>query len=189
MREGEAEEQVVLVDRQDRPVGVLAKLQAHREGRLHRAFSVVVRDPAGRFLLQKRAAGKYHSGGLWTNTCCSHPRPGEEPAAAARRRLVEEMGIEAEPVWLLTTIYRAEFDNGLVEHELVHVFAATYDGPVRPNPEEVEGYAWLEPEELLADLTRRPERYSYWFRLYVREHWPSLTGRAACGSADREIVA
>lgn len=176
---GAGEELVVLVDEADRPVGTAPKLQAHREGWLHRALSVVVRDPSGRFLLQKRHRAKYHSGGLWTNTCCSHPRPGEPALDAARRRLAEEMGIEAEPVPILTTIYRAELDNGLVEHELVHVFAATYAGPVRPDPDEADGFAWVAPEELVADLARTPERYSYWFRLYVRDHWPKLLGRAA----------
>ncbi|MCS6779129.1 MAG: isopentenyl-diphosphate Delta-isomerase [Geminicoccaceae bacterium] len=173
------EERVVLVDREDRPIGTAPKLEAHREGRLHRAFSVVVRDRAGRFLLQKRHRAKYHSGGLWTNTCCSHPRPDEPVEAAARRRLVEEMGIEAELEHLLTTIYRAELDNGLVEHELVHVFGAVYEGPVRPDPVEAEGYAWVSPEELEADLRARPERYSYWFRLYLREHGPRLELRPA----------
>ncbi len=173
------EERVVLVDEADRPIGTAPKMQAHREGRLHRAFSVVVRDRAGRFLLQKRHVGKYHSGGLWTNTCCSHPRPGEPVEAAARRRLIEEMGIEATLEPLLTTIYRAELDNGLVEHELVHVFGAVYEGPVRPDPSEAEGYAWVSPEELEADLRARPERYSYWFRLYLAEHRPSLELRPA----------
>ncbi len=173
------EERVVLVDEADRPLGTAPKMQAHREGRLHRAFSVVVRDRAGRFLLQKRHVGKYHSGGLWTNTCCSHPRPGEPVEAAARRRLVEEMGIEAPLEPLLTTVYRAQLDNGLVEHEFVHVFGAVYEGPVRPDPSEAEGYAWVSPEELEADLRARPERYSYWFRLYLAEHRPRLELRPA----------
>ena len=173
------EERVVLVDPQDRPIGTAPKLAAHREGRLHRAVSVVIRDRAGRFLLQKRHRSKYHSGGLWTNTCCSQPRPGEPVRDAARRRLVEEMGIEAELEPLLTTIYRAELDNGLVEHELVHVFGAVYEGPVRPDPAEAEGFAWVTPEELEADVRARPERYSYWFRLYLREHRPALELRPA----------
>ena len=172
------EERVVLVDEADRPVGTAGKLDAHREGRLHRAFSVVIRDSAGRFLLQKRHRAKYHSGGLWTNTCCSHPRPGEPVRDAARRRLAEEMGIEAELEPVLTTIYRAEVGNGLIEHELVHVFAATYDGPVRPDPLEADGFARVTPEELLADLEGRPERYSYWFKLYLREHRRQLLGAA-----------
>lgn len=174
-----SEEQVVLVDEADRPLGTLPKLQAHREGRLHRALSVVVRDSDGRFLLQKRHRGKYHSGGLWTNTCCSHPRPGEPVRDAARRRLAEEMGISGEPQYLLTTLYRAELDNGLVEHELVHVFGCLHDGPVHPDPTEAEGYAWMTPEELEADMSARPERYSYWFRLYFREHRPQLELQSA----------
>ncbi|MCS6877939.1 MAG: isopentenyl-diphosphate Delta-isomerase [Geminicoccaceae bacterium] len=174
MPEDGSEEQVVLVDVEDRAIGTAPKLEVHRQGRLHRAISVVLRDSAGRFLLQKRHRAKYHSGGLWTNTCCSHPRPGEEPLAAARRRLAEEMGIEVELAHLLTTIYRAEVGNGMIEHELVHVFGAVYDGPVRPDPEEAEGFAWVSPEELEADVRARPERYSFWFRLYFCEHRPRL---------------
>ncbi len=174
MRHEEENEPLVLVDLEDRPIGIAPKLAVHREGRLHRAISVVLRDSAGRFLLQKRHPGKYHSGGLWTNTCCSHPRPGEEPAAAARRRLAEEMGIEVALAHLLTTIYRAEVGNGLIEHELVHVFGAVYDGPVRPDPQEAEDFAWVSPEQLEVDLRTRPECYSFWFRLYFLEHRPRL---------------
>jgi len=172
-----ADERVVLVDEHDRVLGTMEKLAAHREGRLHRALSVVLRSPEGRLLMQRRAAGKYHSGGVWTNTCCSHPRPGEDPEAAARRRLSEEMGIRLgrlEP--LFETVYRAEVGEGLVEHEYVHVYGAVWDGPVDPDPAEVEGWAWVDPALLKADLARNPERYSAWFRRYAEAFWERMVG-------------
>src|SRR5690606_10606229 len=154
------------------------KLAAHREGRLHRAISVQLSDGRGRLLLQRRHIGKYHSGGLWTNTCCSHPRPGEATAEAAARRLEEEMGIRCALRPLFTTQYRADVGNGLIEHEIVHVFAGTYDGQVCPDPREADGFAYVTPEELASDLrddAKRPaSRYSVWFKLYARDHWPLL---------------
>ncbi len=172
------EEQVVLVDRQDRPLGVMEKLAAHREGRLHRALSVVLRSADGRrLLLQRRAACKYHSGGAWTNTCCSHPRPGEDPEHAAVRRLREEMGIALPGLEkLFTTVYEAPVGHGLTEHEYVHVFGCAWDGDVHPDPAEVEGYGWFEAEELRADLSAHPERYSVWFRTYADAFWDRMAG-------------
>lgn len=170
-------EQVVLVDPSDRPTGVMEKLAAHREGRLHRALSVILRSPDGRLLMQRRASGKYHSGGIWTNTCCSHPRPGEPVELAAIRRLREEMGIELPHLdKLFATIYRAPVGQGLVEHELVHVFGAVWDGKVDPAPEEVEAFGWFEPDALRADLEASPARYSVWFRTYALQHWDRMTG-------------
>jgi isopentenyl-diphosphate delta-isomerase len=175
----DGDERVILVDDQDRELGTAGKLAAHREGTLHRALSVVIRDSGGRFLLQKRALTKYHSGGLWTNTCCSHPRAGEPVAAAVTRRLVEEMGIRCALIPLFTTRYHATLDSGMTEHELVHVFGGLHDGPVRPNPAEAEGYAWVEPDALLRDLEAAPERYSVWFRKYLVQHWDEVTAPAA----------
>lgn len=174
-------EDVILVDAADRPVGTMEKLAAHQAGRLHRALSVVLRDAGGRLLMQRRASGKYHSGGVWTNTCCSHPRPGETPADAARRRLREEMGIDHPGLSLLfTTTYCADVGHGLVEHELVHVFGGTWDSAapdaVHPDPAEVEDYAWVEPRALRTDIALHPERYSVWFREYCRRHWNDLAG-------------
>ena len=137
-------EHVVLVDEADAAIGTAPKLDAHREGRLHRALSVIVRDPQGRILLQKRQAAKYHSGGLWTNTCCSHPRPDEPVQAAAGRRLREEMGFSCPLLPLVTVTYRADVGNGLIEHELVHVFAGLYAGAVQPDPREADGYDWVD---------------------------------------------
>jgi len=170
-------EEVVLVDESDRELGRAPKLAAHRSGQLHRALSVQLQDRAGRLLLQKRHAGKYHSGGLWTNTCCSHPRPGEAAIDAARRRLGEEMGIACPLSPLFTTRYRADVGTGMIEHELVHVFGGKYDGPVRPDPAEADGFAWLTPEELAADVARAPEHYSVWFRIYLRDHKSALIGK------------
>ncbi len=159
------EERVVLVDEQDMEQGTMEKLEAHRSGDLHRAISVFVMDHQGRMLLQQRAAGKYHSGGLWTNACCSHPRPGESPQEAAERRLKEEMGISAPVTFRFMFQYRAELENGLVEHELDHVFFATYAGPVRPDPEEVQDHAWYSLDAITTELEHHPERFTPWFRL------------------------
>lgn len=171
----DAHEQVILVDEADRELGTAPKLAAHREGRLHRALSVMLADPDGRLLLQKRHVGKYHSGGLWTNTCCSHPRPGEAIADAALRRLQEEMGIACPLAPIFTLRYRAELDHGMTEHEVVHVFAGRYRGPVRPDPAEADGYDWIEPGALRRDLEATPERYSVWFRTYCLRQWERLT--------------
>ena len=176
MMPGVEEEQVILVDNDDQAIGVAAKLPAHREGRLHRAISVQLRDPSGRLLLQKRHIGKYHSGGLWTNTCCSHPRPGEDAHSAAHRRLSEEMNISCPLTHLFITRYRAVVDNGMIEHELVHCFGGLYAGMVRPDPREADGYAWMDLDELRQEVDRAQARYSPWFRIYLRDHWPEITG-------------
>jgi isopentenyl-diphosphate delta-isomerase len=178
MTHGTEAEQVVLVDAEDRAIGVAPKLAVHRDGSLHRAISVQLRDASGRLLLQKRRSDKYHSGGLWTNTCCSHPHPGEGADSGAQRRLMEEMGITCPLVPLFITRYRAVLDNGMIEHEVVHCFGGIYSGEVKPDPREADGYAWVEPGELRSDVARTPDRYSAWFRIYVRDHWPQITGLA-----------
>ncbi len=160
-----AEDDVVLVDAYDAPTGEAPKLEAHRRGLLHRAFSVFLYDSAGRMLLQQRAHAKYHSGGLWTNTCCSHPRPGEQTAAAAARRLREEMGVSCPLEPAFEFVYRAAFANGLVEHEYDHVFVGRFEGSPRPDPAEVADWRWAGIEELRAEQARTPERFSAWFRI------------------------
>lgn len=161
----ELTERVVLVDEADREIGVDEKLAAHRSGALHRALSVFIFDSRGRALLQRRAEGKYHSAGLWSNACCSHPRPGEPVAEAAARRLREEMGISCPLRFAFTFIYRAEFENGLIEHELDHVFIGVHDGDPAPDPAEAQAWRWAEPEEVMRELREDPENYSVWFRL------------------------
>ena len=170
-------DRVILVDSEDREIGTAEKLDAHRRALLHRAISVLIRDSGGRLLLQKRQAGKYHSGGLWTNCCCSHPCPGEAPLEAAHRRLREEMGFDCalEPLGLTT--YRAAVGDGMTEHEIVHLFAGIHDGRVSPDPREADGFAWVEAEELASDLEARPARYTAWFRHYAAANWPLLGRR------------
>lgn len=175
----DANELVILVDTADRQIGTAPKLEVHRDGRLHRAISVQIADRRGRLLLQKRHVGKYHSGGLWTNTCCSHPRPGETVLEAAQRRLQAEMGIASPLRPLFTTSYRANLDNGMIEHEIVHVFAGTFEGPIKPDPLEADGYDWVKPEALRADVMSSPGRYSAWFSIYLRDHWAEVASLVA----------
>ena len=164
-------EEVILVDAQDREIGVCEKLAAHQDGgRLHRAFSIFLFDAEGRMWLQQRAASKYHFPLLWTNACCSHPRPGESVAEAARRRLREELGCEAELREVFAFLYEASDPaSGLTEREFDHVLIGRLDGPVRANPDEVEALERQAPADLLMDLEKRPERYTPWFRQAVPE--------------------
>ncbi|HMN37688.1 MAG TPA: isopentenyl-diphosphate Delta-isomerase [Hyphomicrobium sp.] len=165
-------EHVILIDAADCEVGVAEKLEAHRAGLLHRAFSVIIWDSRRRQLLQKRANSKYHSAGLWTNACCGHPRPGEAVAQAAARRLVEEMGFCCQLEELGTVRYRAALDNGLTEHEIVHVYRGVHDGSVRPDPAEAEAYDWRTLGEIRAVIAAAPERFTVWYRTYVAQEWP-----------------
>ncbi|MEJ1237861.1 isopentenyl-diphosphate Delta-isomerase [Chryseolinea sp. T2] len=156
-------EQVILVDENDVAVGAMEKMEAHRRGVLHRAFSVLVFNTKGELLIQKRAQGKYHSGGLWTNTCCSHPGPSEDIIESARRRTKYEMGVDVEPVFAFKFIYQASLDHGLIEHELDHVFTATFDGTPHVNPDEVEDWKYVDLKLLRDDVKDNPERYTVWF--------------------------
>lgn len=165
-------EHVVLVDEHDREIGRAEKLAAHRQGLLHRAFSVVVWDGEGRQLLQRRAAGKYHSGGLWSNACCGHPRPGEPVETAAARRLREEMGFSVPLERLGLVAYRAEVGNSLIEDEIVHVFRACHEGIVEPDPSEAEDYRWCSLDEIREEVAVAPQRFTVWFLRYVAEEWP-----------------
>jgi isopentenyl-diphosphate delta-isomerase len=155
-------DQVILVDENDRDIGVADKLQAHRSRQLHRAFSIFIFNDKGQLLLQKRARQKYHSGGLWTNTCCSHPAPGAELLQEAQRKLQQEMGFACDLKHALSFIYTAELDNGLYENELDHIFVGTYNGQPRVNPAEVEDWQWVDWSELKKELQAHPERYTYW---------------------------
>lgn len=155
---------VILVDRNNRELGYENKMKVHREGRLHRAFSIFLVDHRSRLLLQKRAATKYHSGGLWTNTCCSHPRPKEKLMDAARRRLIEEMGIDCPLREIFSFVYRADLDNNLIEHEFDHVLTGRYEGNPIPNREEVDDWRWVDLRWLHLDIARNPHRYTFWLR-------------------------
>lgn len=158
------EEKVILVDQSDRQIGVAEKLQAHYEGLLHRAFSIFVINEQGQLLLQKRAKHKYHSGGLWTNTCCSHPRPDEPTLLAAHRRLQEEMGFDCELQEIFSFVYRADLDNNLIEHEFDRVFVGYSDRQPILNPEEAEDWKWIDLKVLQADIQKNPKSYTYWLR-------------------------
>jgi len=162
-------ERVVLVDPSDRPLGTAEKLQAHAEGWLHRAFSVLVFDADGHLLLQKRHADKYHSGGLWSNTCCSHPRPGEALGEAATRRLQEEMGFSCSVQRAFGFRYEASVADDLKEHEYDHVFIGHTDRrpTVRPHPDEVADWRWTPVASLQAEIDARPDAFTVWFRLLL----------------------
>ncbi len=181
-----AAEQLILVDADDRELGVGEKMQVHRAGALHRAFSVFVFDGRGRLLMQRRAADKYHSAGLWSNTACGHPRPGEETREAARRRLREEMGFDCELRSAFEFVYRAELDGALVEHEYDHVFVGTHDAEPAPDPAEVEEWRWVSMNELRRGLNEEPESYSYWLKVAVEgEHWTKLEALGVGGARRR----
>jgi isopentenyl-diphosphate delta-isomerase len=165
----DADERVILVDANDRPLGTAGKLDAHRRGDLHRAFSVLIGDGGGNLLLQKRHPAKYHSGGLWTNACCGHPRPDEGNLAAASRRLSEEMGFTCPLVSRRALVYRADVGNGLIEHEYVHIFAGRWCGVVSPDPAEAEAYAWRSLTSVRSEVAAAPERFTAWFQLYLSD--------------------
>ncbi len=157
--------QVILVNAQDEEVGTMEKIEAHRKALLHRAFSVFIFNSKGEMLLQQRAFQKYHSGGLWTNACCGHPSPGETTAAAAKRRLMEEMGFTTELDELFDFTYQYAFENGLTEHEYDHVFAGTWDAAIVPTKEEVNDYCYKSLEDIAHSMNLRPQLYTVWFRL------------------------
>ncbi|HRH59222.1 MAG TPA: isopentenyl-diphosphate Delta-isomerase [Chitinophagaceae bacterium] len=158
-------EQVILVNEKDEATGTMEKMEAHRKGLLHRAFSVFIFNSKGEMLLQQRSYKKYHSGGLWTNACCSHPRPDETTLAAAERRLQEEMGITTPLNELFHFIYKARFDNGLTEHELDHVLIGNYDGKISVDKNEVADYCFKSTEKIQQALQTNANDYTVWFAI------------------------
>ncbi len=168
------EEKVILVNQADEPIGTMPKMEAHEKAVLHRAFSVFVMNPRGEIMLQQRAAHKYHSPSLWTNTCCSHQREGESNIEAGIRRLREEMGFETELKELFSFIYKAEFDNGLTEHELDHVMLGYYNEAPDINPSEVASWKWMLPQDIKADIAKHPEHYTAWFKIIFEKFYDHL---------------
>jgi isopentenyl-diphosphate delta-isomerase len=156
---------VILVDKNDHPLGIMDKLEAHEKGLLHRAFSVFVFNDQGQLMIHQRALSKYHSPGLWTNTCCSHQQMGETSQEAAHRRLVEEMGFDCDLEEIFEFVYRAEFSNGLTEYEYDHVFIGHFNDLPNINPEEVNTWKWISPKALAKDLDLNPQNYTEWFKL------------------------
>jgi isopentenyl-diphosphate delta-isomerase len=158
-------EMVILVDKDDNELGLMEKLEVHQKGLLHRAFSVFLLNDSNQLLLQKRALDKYHSPGLWTNTCCSHPRKNEKTIVAAHRRLFEEMGIKSELKLFTSFIYKAEFDNGLIEHEFDHVIVGSFVGNPVINQLEVCDWKWEDLDLIKENLKTYPDDYTEWFKI------------------------
>ena len=158
-------EKVVLVDEKDNPIGEMEKMEAHEKAVLHRAFSVFVFNNNDELMLQQRALSKYHSPGLWTNTCCSHPRPGEKLLDAGHRRLMEEMGFDCETDKIFDFIYKAKLDKGLTEHEFDHVLFGRYEDTPKINPAEVESWKWMTMHAVAMDMKAHPDKYTVWFRI------------------------
>lgn len=163
------EEKVILVDTRDNEVGEMEKMEAHLKGELHRAISVIVYNDQKEMLLQQRAFTKYHTPGLWSNTCCSHPRPGEGVEQAANRRLLEEMGFQCQLVKAFDFVYKASFPNGLIEHEFDHVFFGKFNLEPFINPEEAHAYRWIGMDELMQEMKNSPDEFTIWFRLIMEQ--------------------
>ena len=167
-------EYVILVDENDQEIGTMEKQEAHEKGLLHRAFSVFVFNEKKELLLQQRALTKYHSAGLWTNTCCSHPRIGETIEQAAHRRLTEEMGFDCELSTKTSFIYKAAFENGLTEHEFDHILVGNFNGEISFNSTEVKNFKWINLEELQIDLLQNNQNYTAWFKIIFDNFQKSL---------------
>ncbi|MBP6023801.1 isopentenyl-diphosphate Delta-isomerase [Ferruginibacter sp.] len=174
-------DKLILVDENDMPIGTIEKMEAHQKALLHRAFSVFIFNTKGEMLLQRRALDKYHSGGLWTNACCSHPYDGQETKAAAEKRLQEEMGFTTAITKVFDFIYKAPFDNGLTEHEFDHVFTGTYDGAIVPDKSEVEDFCFMSMDVIKESLQLHPEKYTVWFKIA----FPKMESYLAAVSVNR----
>jgi isopentenyl-diphosphate delta-isomerase len=168
-------EQVILVNENDEQVGLMEKIEAHEKALLHRAFSVFVVNDKNEIMLQQRALGKYHSPGLWTNTCCSHQRDGETNIQAGKRRLMEEMGFVTDLKELFNFIYIAPFDNGLTEHELDHVMIGSYNDAPHINPDEVASYKWMTAQNIKEDMEQQPEIYTEWFKIIFEKYYSHIS--------------
>lgn len=168
------EEKVILVNENDEQIGLMPKMEAHEKALLHRAFSVFVFNDKNELMLQQRALEKYHSPGLWTNTCCSHQRDGESNLAAGKRRLQEEMGFVTELKETTSFIYKAPFDNGLTEHEYDHVMVGHYNESPIINKEEVADWKWMPLEDVKADMVLHPKTYTEWFKIIFQKFYEHI---------------
>jgi isopentenyl-diphosphate delta-isomerase len=177
-----ADEPLILVDEGNRAVGTAGKTAVHKAGLLHRAFSIFVVDDDGRILLQQRNPRKYHSGGLWANSCCGHPRPGERTLAAARRRLKEELGVTSPLSFGLVARYQDELDRGMHENELVYVYFGPLQAPVRPDPAEVAKIEFVSAAEVKRRIKRRPDSFAVWLKHYFRNHGAEIERAARAAS-------
>lgn len=166
---------VILINKKDRRTGTMPKMEAHKKGLCHRAFSVFIFNSKGELLLQQRAFDKYHSGSLWTNTCCSHPKPYERTKTSAQKRLYEEMGIEAKLHYLFKFEYKAHLDHAMTEHEIDHVFIGYTDELPRINSREVSQYKYITIQELKQDMLTYPEHYTEWFKIILKEYLEYLS--------------
>lgn len=169
-----AEEMVILVNENDKKIGLMAKQEAHVKALLHRAFSVFIFNDKNELMLQQRAFDKYHSPGLWTNTCCSHQRDGESNIDAGKRRLKEEMGFESELKETISFIYKAPFDNGLTEHEYDHILIGFYNETPNLNPDEAANWKWMSVEDIKKDISKNPGNYTAWFKIIFEKFYPHL---------------
>ncbi len=169
-----AEEKVILVNEKDEQIGLMEKIEAHRKALLHRAFSVFVFNDRNELMIQQRALTKYHSPGLWTNTCCSHQREGETNIAAGKRRLEEEMGFTTDLKDTISFIYKAPFDNGLTEHEFDHILVGNFEGEPNLNPEEVAAWKWVALDDLQMDMKKNPHIYTEWFKIIFDKYYSHI---------------
>ena len=169
------EDNVILVDVLDKQIGLMPKLEAHEKGVLHRAFSVFIFNNKGELMLQRRALSKYHSPGLWTNTCCSHQRDGESNILAAKRRLNEEMGFVTELIEKTSFVYKANFDNGLTEHELDHIIVGKYNHSPVINSSEVDSWKWMSMEDVRNNINNQPHNYTAWFKIIFEKYYKYIS--------------
>jgi isopentenyl-diphosphate Delta-isomerase len=184
-----AEERLILVDEKNRAVGVGGKTPIHRAGLLHRAFSTFIVDDQGRILLQRRSHQKYHSGGLLANSCCGHPRPGETTLAAARRRLTEELGIQAPLTFGFFSRYRVDLDGGMQENEFVYVYFGPQTAQPNPDPAEVSDVEFANVDEIARRIARQPDEFVYWLRHYFENHGPEIARLAKRASRTAASIA
>lgn len=162
-------EMIILVNYKDEEVGFEEKMKTHKKALMHRAFSIFIFNNNGEMILQKRAIEKYHCGGMWSNTCCSHPRKGEEVNNAAHRRLKEEIGFDCELIDMFTFHYKVKFNNGLTENEMDHVFLGFYDGKIKLNKKEASDFRWMKVENVEKEIKKNPDEFTVWFKIALKE--------------------